>query len=265
MSHLWGRINTQNPINWNATLNQGVFEIWESLPGGAGIYKGNNWKGLLRRVDLTPVNVPRIAGSGGSSKDVAYGSFNFDGNDDYFELPFDARFNLDAYTIHAVYATAAGVETLRSIISTRFVNTGPTTIKGYVFWGRDVAENRSAFWQGDGTNAAWDVANGYPVSRTDYIISTVTYQSPNMYLVQNTREFNNSEGQYVKAVSPAVLRVGASKNANDGNGGGNAAAALFLNGKLASLRFYPFSFTVDKARALNTEAMSGYRNLYNWD
>lgn len=263
----YGVLDTCQPLVPHAPLNQSLVEAWHCLPGGAGMGRGAvGWRGLLGRytLPLTNMDITNIVGNGRTSAyaDNVYGSWLYNGTDEYMELPYNAAHNPASYTLHAVAADDASGTGFRSMISTRWVSTGPTNIKGFILWGRDSAAPQPSFWNGDGTNAAWDTVTPRQVADTWFCV-TATYAPPNMYVAVNQEMATpNTEGQYVQNTQ-GVLRIGASKSANDG-AGPDAAAAFFMFGRIATIRIYNRPLSLGSMLALNSEASRGYPNLLAW-
>lgn len=264
-----GLLNKQQPLRPGEFLNQGLVEAWHGLPGGAGSGMGNvGWRGLLGRytLPLTNMDASNVVGNGGVSSgigDSVYASWAYNGSDEYMELPYAARLNPSAYTIHAVFNMTTGATGFKALLSTRWVSTGPTSIKGFVQWGRDSTALRPSIWNGDGTAATWDVVDPDSVLANGWYCVTSSYLSPNLRLAVGQKLYGpQTDGQYTLNTQ-GVLRVGAGKSANDG-AGPDAAAALFMQGRIAALRIYERALSVGSMLALNAEAAQGYPRLLNW-
>ena len=160
------------------------------------------------------------------SQDVQY-TLNFDGNDDYVEVPYSADLNPDQFTIECWVRAIDSEGTYRSVITSRDDNPQ----RGYIIYAG--SNNRWQFWTGDGPggSVSWNVLQGPSISNYVWTHIAATFDGSDMNLYVNgilegtltSVDFGKNETQ--------PLRIGAGETES-------TTPNFFFNGTIDEVRIW---------------------------
>lgn len=168
------------------------------------------------------------------------GCYDFDGSAGYLEVPFDAEFNTDVFSVSLWAKIEGGTGTYRSPITSR-----DNPFSGFIIYAS--SSNIWQFWLGDGVG--WTTMSGSGVVLNEWIFLTIQYDGVNMKIFENGVEVNSVGSSFVKNTAQP-LRIGA--------GVTEGPADYFFDGKIEDVRAYNRTLSDDEIMVIYSDMESSF-------
>ncbi|HPM83595.1 MAG TPA: autotransporter-associated beta strand repeat-containing protein, partial [Candidatus Anammoximicrobium sp.] len=230
------------------TLAGGLPQVVTGDANAAVYYRLNETSGTTALDSMSPANNGTLYNgvliNQPAMSSALVAAMDFDGTNDYLEVPYDAALNPVNFTVEA-WARVEGGSSHRAVVSSRDQN--PEGLKGFILYA--TPSNTWEFWTGN--FSGWNVLAGPAVTNNAWTHFAMTFQATSgpdangLYtgvksLYVNGALAASAAGSY-KPNSLRNLRIGA--GANEGG------ATYFFNGKLDEVSVYDRVFSaIDVAR-----------------
>ena len=146
---------------------------------------------------------------------------NFDGVDDYVEVPYSATLNPSVFTVEAWAKVTGGAGTWRSLITSRII----PPRQGYIIYA-----GNNDFWQfWVGEDVRWRSVTGPPIQLNQWIHIAATYDGTRMRFYANGALIDSSVTTFLENPSQP-LRIGA--------GATEREPRFFFHGHIDEIRIY---------------------------
>ncbi len=178
-------------------------------------------------------------------------ALDFDGIDDYVEVPYSAQLNPPQFTIEAWVMPNGGYGTYRSVMTSR----DDSPLSGYVIYAS--ASDTWEFWSGNGSS--WSVCAGPSINYGEWTHLAATYDGTSLNFYVNGILVGHNTG-YVTNTSRS-LRIGAGTTEGPPN--------YFFDGRIDEVRIWNVARTACDIRSdmniSTTGTETGLVAYYNFD
>ena len=175
-------------------------------------------------------------------------ALDFDGSDDYVEIPYSADLNPALFTIEAWVKVEGGSGTFRSPITSREVFSAGADSRGYILYAG--SDDQWQFWTGSG-GAAWGQVNSNVAVTSEWTHVAGSYDGSTLRIYVNGELANSAAGSYsANPVQP--LRIGV--------GGGDVSLGMldfYFNGKIDDVRIWSDERTEEEIQANMHKELAG--------
>ncbi len=149
-------------------------------------------------------------------------ALDFDGADDYVEVPYSAQLNPDSFTVAAWVKASGGSGAYRSVFTSRDTN----ATNGYMIYA--TGDNYWQLWIG--TSGGWSSVGSAPVVLDRWTHLAATYEGGTLRFYVNGQPAGSQSGAYLSSNTQRPLRVGAGATEGD--------PTFFFPGAIDDVRLY---------------------------